>query len=207
MCDAGVLTFGEFTLKSGRKAPYFINTGNYKTGEHITKLGEFYVQCLAENGIEPDVFFGPAYKGIPLAVSVAIATYSETGKSVNYCFNRKEAKDHGEGGVMVGHKLQDGDNVVIIEDVITAGTAIRETVPILKAAADVNIQAVIISVDRMEKGKGDKSAIQEVYDEFGIRVYPIVTVCDIIEAIEDGTIDYKEYLQAMKDYRAAYGVQ
>jgi orotate phosphoribosyltransferase len=207
MCDAGVLTFGEFTLKSGRKAPYFINTGNYKTGEHITKLGEFYVQCLAENGIEPDVFFGPAYKGIPLAVSVAIATYSETGRSVNYCFNRKEAKDHGEGGVMVGHKLQDGDNVVIIEDVITAGTAIRESLPILKAAADVNIEAVIISVDRMEKGKGEKSAVQEVYDEFGIRVYPIVTVVDIIEAIEDGTINYKEYLQAMKDYRATYGIE
>jgi orotate phosphoribosyltransferase len=207
MCDAGVLTFGEFTLKSGRKAPYFINTGNYKTGEHITKLGEFYVQCLAENGIEPDVFFGPAYKGIPLAVSVAIATYSETGRSVNYCFNRKEAKDHGEGGVMVGHKLQDGDNVVIIEDVITAGTAIRESLPILKAAADVNIKAVIISVDRMEKGKGEKSAVQEVYDEFGIRVYPIVTVVDIIEAIEDGTINYKEYLQAMKDYRATYGIE
>ena len=124
MCDAGVLTFGEFTLKSGRKAPYFINTGNYKTGEHIAKLGEFYAQCLAENGIDSDVLYGPAYKGIPLAVSVAIAVYNETGRSMNYCFNRKEAKDHGEGGVMVGYKMKDGDNVTIIEDVITAGTAI-----------------------------------------------------------------------------------
>lgn len=206
MCDAGVLTFGEFTLKSGRKAPYFINTGNYKTGEHIAKLGEFYAQCLAENGIDSDVLYGPAYKGIPLAVSVAIAVYNETGRSMNYCFNRKEAKDHGEGGVMVGYKMKDGDNVTIIEDVITAGTAIRETLPLLKATADVNVNAVIISVDRMEKGKGEKSAVQEVYDEFGIRVYPVVTVVDIIEAIEDGTIDGKEHLEAMKKYRETYGI-
>lgn len=207
MCDAGVLTFGEFTLKSGRKAPYFINTGNYKTGEHIAKLGEFYAKCIEENNIEADVFFGPAYKGIPLAVSAAIAIYNKTGKSVNYCFNRKEAKDHGEGGVIVGHKIQDGERVAVIEDVITAGTAIRETLPILKAAADCNVSAVVISVDRMEKGKGEKSAVQEVYDEFGIKVYPIVTVCDIIDCIEDGTIAGKEYLQAMKDYRAEYGIK
>ncbi|MBQ7264738.1 MAG: orotate phosphoribosyltransferase [Firmicutes bacterium] len=206
MCEAGVLTFGDFTLKSGRKAPYFINTGNYKTGEHITKLGEFYVQCMAENGLDPDVLFGPAYKGIPLCVSVAISAYAEMNKSYNYCFNRKEAKDHGEGGVMVGYKLKDGDNVVIIEDVITAGTAIRETIPILKEAADVNIQAVIISVDRMEKGKTDKSAVEEVYEQFGIKVFPIVTVEDIIDAIEDGTIEGKEYLTAMKEYRKTYGI-
>jgi orotate phosphoribosyltransferase len=207
MCEAGVLTFGEFTLKSGRKAPYFINTGNYKTGEHIAKLGEFYAQCIKENNIEADVFFGPAYKGIPLAVSAAVAVYKNNGQNVNYCFNRKEAKDHGEGGVIVGHKLQNGDKVAVIEDVITAGTAIRETLPVLKAAADVNVTAVVISVDRMEKGKGEKSAVQEVYDEFGIKVYPIVTVCDIIDAIEDGTIAGKEYLEAMKEYRKNYGIQ
>jgi orotate phosphoribosyltransferase len=207
MCEAGVLTFGEFTLKSGRKAPYFINTGNYKTGEHIAKLGEFYAQCIKENNIEADVFFGPAYKGIPLAVSAAVAVYKNNGQNVNYCFNRKEAKDHGEGGVIVGHKLQDGDKVAVIEDVITAGTAIRETLPVLKAAADVDVTAVVISVDRMEKGKGEKSAVQEVYDEFGIKVYPIVTVCDIIDAIEDGTIAGKEYLEAMKEYRKNYGIQ
>ncbi|HAG05215.1 MAG TPA: orotate phosphoribosyltransferase [Lachnospiraceae bacterium] len=206
MYDAGVLTFGDFTLKSGRKAPYFINTGNYRTGEHITKLGEFYVQCMAEHGIEGDVLFGPAYKGIPLCVSVAISAYTESGKSFKYCFNRKEAKDHGEGGVIVGHKLKDGDNVIIIEDVITAGTAIRETLPILKEAADVNIKAVIISVDRMEKGKSEKSAVQEVYDEFGIRVYPIVTVEDIIKAIEEGAVEGKEYLEKMKEYRKIYGI-
>lgn len=207
MCDAGVLTFGEFTLKSGRKAPYFINTGNYKTSEHIAKLGEFYAQCIKENGIEADVFFGPAYKGIPLAVAAAIAVYNKNGTNVNYCFNRKEAKDHGEGGVIVGHKLRDGDRVAVIEDVITAGTAIRETLPILKAAADVDVTAVVISVDRMEKGKSEKSAVQEVYDEFGIKVYPIVTVCDIIDAIEDGTIAGREYLDAMKEYRKNYGIQ
>ena len=152
------------------------------------------------------MFFGPAYKGIPLAVAAATALYNKTGKSVNYCFNRKEAKDHGEGGVLVGHKLCDGDKVAVIEDVITAGTAIRETLPILKAAADVEVSAVVISVDRMEKGKGDKSAVQEVYDEFGIRVYPIVTVCDIIDCIEDGTIGFGQYLDAMKEYRSTYGI-
>lgn len=207
MWEAGVLTFGEFTLKSGRKAPYFINTGNYKTGEHAAKLGGFYAQCIKENGIHADVFFGPAYKGIPLAVTAAIANFRDNGENVNYCFNRKEAKDHGEGGVMVGHKLKDGDKVLIIEDVITAGTAIRESLPILKAAADVDVCGVVISVDRMEKNKSEKSAVQEVFDEFGIRVYPIVTINDIIESIEDGTIPGKEYLDAMKEYRKVYGVE
>ena len=202
MVDSEVLKFGEFTLKSGRKAPYFINTGNYKTGEQIAKLGEFYAKCIEENNVSANVFFGPAYKGIPLCVAAASSLFSQFGKNVNYCFNRKEAKDHGEGGVIVGHKLSDGDNVLIIEDVITAGTAIRETLPILKAAADVNISGVIISVDRMEKGKGEKSAVQEVFDEFGIKVYPIVTVEDIIECIKDGTIEGKEYL----DFAAGFAV-
>ena len=139
-------------------------------------------------------------------MAASIAMYNKNGKNVNYCFNRKEAKDHGEGGVIVGHKLRNGDKVTVIEDVITAGTAIRETLPVLKAAADVDVTSVIISVDRMEKGKAEKSAVQEVYDEFGIKVYPIVTVVDIIEAIEDGTIDGKEYLKAMKEYRNTYGI-
>ncbi len=207
MCDSNVLTFGEFTLKSGRIAPYFINTGNYKTGEQIGKLGEFYARCVEENKIEADVFFGPAYKGIPLCVSAAASLYSKFGKNVNYCFNRKEAKDHGEGGVIVGHKLNDNDKVLIIEDVITAGTAVRETLPILKKEADVSVSGVIISVDRMEKGKGDKSAVQEIYDEFGIKVYPIVTLLDIIECIKDGDIDGKQYLDKMIEYRKTYGVQ
>lgn len=206
MCDSSVLTFGDFKTKSGRNTPYFINTGNYKTGAQIAKLGEFYMECMIENNIEFDVLFGPAYKGIPLCVSVAIAYYNKFGKDIKYCFNRKEVKDHGEGGDLVGSKLKDKDNVTIIEDVITAGTAVRETIPVLKQNADVNISSMIISVDRMEKGKTDKSAIQEVYEDFGIKVYPIVTVIDIIECIKEGYIEGKEYLDKMIEYRNQYGI-
>ncbi len=206
MCEAGVLTFGDFVTKSGRNTPYFVNTGNYKTGEQIAKLGEFYAECMKANSVEPDVLFGPAYKGIPLCVAVCIAMYNKMGKNVNYCFNRKEVKDHGEGGVLVGHKLKDGDKVAIIEDVITAGTAIRETLPILKKAANADILSVIISVDRMEKGNNGKSAVEEVYEDFGIKVYPIVTIEDIIDCIKDGTINGKEYLDKMLEYRNKYGI-
>lgn len=205
MYDSRVLTFGDFVTKSGRNTPYFINTGNYNTGEQIKKLGHFYAKCMEENNINANVLFGPAYKGIPLCVSVASSLY-EKGKNVNYCFNRKEVKDHGEGGIIVGYNLKDNDNVAIIEDVITAGTAIREILPILKATANVNINSVIISVDRMEKGNNDKSAIQEVYEEFGIKVYPIVTINDIIDAIKNGDIKGKEYLEKMIEYREKYGV-
>ncbi len=208
MYKAGVLTFGDFTLKSGRRAPYFVNTGNYRTGEQIAKLGEFYAQCIIEAGLKPDVLYGPAYKGIPLCVATAIGL-AKNGINVDYCFNRKEAKDHGEGGVIVGHQLKDGDKVLIIEDVITAGTAIRETLPVIKSAADVDILGVVISIDRMEKGKvGDKSAVQEVNDEFGIKVYNISSVVDIIEAIENGNLDVdKKYLERMLEYRKLYGVE
>lgn len=207
MCDSGVLTFGDFVTKSGRNTPYFINTGNYNTGEQINKLGYFYAKCMEENNVNSNVLFGPAYKGIPLCVTVASALYKDYNKNVNYCFNRKEEKDHGEGGIMVGYKLQDGDNICIIEDVITAGTAIRESLPILKNSAKVNIDSVIISVDRMEKGKNEKSAIQEVYEDFGIKVYSIVTINDIIEAIEKDIIKGKEYLQKMIDYKETYGIK
>ena len=207
MCDAGVLTFGDFVTKSGRNTPYFINTGNYNTGEQINKLGYFYAKCMEENNIKSNVLFGPAYKGIPLCVTVASALYKDYNKNLNYCFNRKEAKDHGEGGVMVGYKLKDGDTVTIIEDVITAGTAIRESLPILKNSANVTIDSVIISVDRMEKGSNEKSAIQEVYEEFGIKVYPIVTIIDIIEAIKAGVIEGQEYLDKMIEYREKYGIK
>lgn len=207
MTECGVLTFGDFTLKSGRKAPYFVNTGNYKTGMQLAKLGEYYAECIKENNVEAETLFGPAYKGIPLAVSCSTALYNKYGIDVNYCFDRKEAKDHGEGGVIVGKQLTDGEKVVIIEDVITAGTAIRQVLPILKANADVNITGMIISVDRMEKGKGELSAVQEVKNEFGISIYPIVTINDIIQAIKDGIIDGKEYLDKMLEYRAAYGVE
>ena len=159
MTECGVLTFGDFTLKSGRKAPYFVNTGNYKTGKQLAKLGEFYAECIKDHGISPDTLFGPAYKGIPLAVSCSVALFNKYGMDVNYCFDRKEAKDHGEGGVIVGKQLTDGEKVVIIEDVITAGTAIRQVIPVLKNAADVKIEAMVISVDRMEKGKERQSVV------------------------------------------------
>lgn len=206
MVESGVLTFGEFKLKSGRIAPYFINTGNYKTGRQLAKLGEFYAQCITENNIPVETLFGPAYKGIPLAVACSTALFNKYGKDVNYCFDRKEAKDHGEGGLIVGKQLTDGEKVVIIEDVITAGTAIRQVLPILKGTADVDITGMVISVDRMEKGKGELSAVQEVRQEFGINIYPIITVADIIEAIRDGHIDGKQYLDSMLEYRKTYGV-
>lgn len=206
MKECGVLTFGDFTLKSGRKAPYFVNTGNYKTGMQLAKLGEYYAECIKENKINADTLFGPAYKGIPLAVSCSIALFNKYNLDLNYCFDRKEAKDHGEGGLIVGKQLKDGEKVIIIEDVITAGTAIRQVVPILKNAANVDIVAMIISVDRMEKGSGELSAVQEVKKEFGIEVYPIVTINDIIEAIKNDVIEGKEYLDKMIEYRNQYGV-
>lgn len=211
MVRSGVLTFGDFTTKSGRKTPYFINTGNYKTGYQAAKLGEFYAACIKENVEEVDCLFGPAYKGVPLAVSAAVALYNGHGMDVNYCFNRKEEKDHGEGGNMIGYKLQDGDKVVITEDVITAGTAIRETLPQLKACADVNVVGLIVSVDRMEKGTGEKSAIQEVYENFGIKAYPIVTVREIMAYLHNREVDGKVYiddamLANMEAYLEKYGI-
>ena len=195
MVRSGVLRFGEFTTKSGRQSPYFVNTGNYKTGSQLSKLGKYYAECLKENvGDEYDVLFGPAYKGIPLAVVTASAMYTEYGVDKPYCFNRKEAKDHGEGGSMVGAKLNDGDRVVIIEDVITAGTAVRETLPQLKAAADVKVEHMIISVDRMERGQSGTTAIKEIGAEFGIKVHPIVTVRDIIEHLYNRELDGKVIL-------------
>lgn len=206
MVRSGVLTFGDFTTKSGRKTPYFVNTGNYKTGAQAARLGEFYAKSIMENGKgDVDALFGPAYKGIPLSVATAIALSNEFDKDLNYCFNRKEEKDHGEGGSMVGYKLQDGDKVLIVEDVITAGTAVREVFPILRGAADVQIEGLIISVDRMERGQGDKTAIQEIETEFGIKTYPIVTVREIIDTIHNVEIDGKVYIDdAMKARMEAY---
>ena len=186
----GVVRFGDFTTKSGRKSPYFVNTGNYRTGAQMSKLGKYYAECLKNNvGEDFDVLFGPAYKGIPLATVTACALYTEYGIDKPYCFNRKEVKDHGEGGNMVGAKLSDGDRVVIIEDVITAGTAVRETLPQLKAAADVKVEHMIISVDRMERGQSGTTAIKEIGAEFGIKVHPIVTVRDIIGHLHNREID------------------
>ena len=206
MVRSGVLLFGDFTTKSGRKTPYFVNTGNYKTGAQAAMLGEYYARNIQEH-VEGriDALFGPAYKGIPLAVAAGISMYRLFDRDVNYCFNRKEVKEHGEGGSMVGYKLKDGDRVLIVEDVITAGTAIRETLPVLKAAADIEIAGMVISVDRMERGKGEKTAIQEVYEEFGIVTYPIVTVREIIDILHNNPVDGRVYIDdEMKAKMEAY---
>lgn len=206
MVENGVLTFGEFTLKSGRKAPYFINTGNYKTGAQLARLGEYYAECIVDNGIDGETLVGPAYKGIPLAVTTAVALWNNHGKDLNYCFDRKEAKDHGEGGLFVGKQLKDGEKVILVEDVMTSGKALREMLPKLEAAAKVNVTGMVISVDRQEKAlNSDLSAVQEAYKEFGIKVYSIVTMEDIISAIEEGIIEGRQYLEKMKEYRAVYG--
>ena len=204
--ENGVLRFGEFTLKSGRKAPYFINTGNYKTGKQLAKLGEYYASCIVNNGLQAETLVGPAYKGIPLSVATAVALYGKYGQDVNYCFDRKEVKDHGEGGLFVGKQLADGEKVIIIEDVMTSGKALREILPKLQAAANVEVVGMVISVDRMEKAlNSDLSAVKEAKQEFGIDVYSVVTMNDIIEAIETGVIDGKEHLDAMYAYRKQYG--
>ncbi len=208
MVDCGVLTFGDFTLKSGRKAPYFVNTGNYKTGAQLAKLGEFYAECIKDNNIEAQTLFGPAYKGIPLAVSATVALYNKYGMEVSYCFDRKEVKDHGEGGMFVGKKLEDDEKVVIIEDVMTSGKALREVMPKLTGSANVNVTAMVITVDRMEKAlDSDLSAVDQAYKDFGVKVYSIVNINDIIEAIKNGVVDGKEYLDKMLEYRDTYGAK
>ncbi len=210
MVRSGVLTFGDFVTKSGRKTPYFVNTGNYVTGAQMAKLGEFYAKCILANvDTKIDALFGPAYKGIPLSVAASIALSEKCGKDVSYCFNRKEAKDHGEGGKMVGYKLKDGDSVIIIEDVVTAGTSVRECLPLLRAQADVNIAGLIVSVDRMEKGTGDKTTIEELNEQYGIKTYPIVTVREIIDSIYNVPIDGRLLIddtmkQRMEDYISTY---
>ena len=206
MVNNGVLKFGEFTLKSGRKAPYFINTGNYKTGKQLAKLGQYYAACIHDNGLEADTLVGPAYKGIPLSVATAIALYYDYEKEMNYCFDRKEVKDHGEGGLFVGKQLVDGEKVIIIEDVMTSGKALREILPKLEAAANVKVVGMIISVDRQEKAlNSDLSAVAEAKKEFDVDVYSVVTMNDIIAAIEEGIIDGKEHLADMYKYRNTYG--
>ena len=207
MMSADVLRFGSFVTKSGRQTPYFVNTGNYKTGLQNSRLGEFYAAAVKEAvGEEFDAMFGPAYKGIPLATSVAGALARNYGIDKPFFFNRKEAKDHGEGGSIVGYKPKDGDRVIIIEDVITAGTAVRETMPVLKGCGDVKVNDMFISVNRCEVGQTPgKTAIMEVQEEFGIKVHALVTVQDIYEYLkEQGT--YGDVLPAMEKYMADYCV-
>ena len=205
MVESEVLLFGDFTLKSGRRAPYFINAGKYRTGSEIAQLGEYYAECYLDHDVNVKTLVGPAYKGIPLAVAMAIALAKNHGVDLGYCFDRKEVKDHGEGGLFVGQKLEAGDSVCLIEDVMTSGKALREILPKLAAEADVKVTDMIISVDRQEKGTGEKSAMQEAYDEFGVKVHAIVTMEDIIAGVEEGVIPGREYLAAMKEYRKQYG--
>ncbi|MBE5810928.1 MAG: orotate phosphoribosyltransferase [Clostridiales bacterium] len=204
--DAGVLKFGDFTAKSGRKIPYFINAGDIKTGDQIAKLGEFYARAYLEKvGNKRTVLYGPAYKGISIAVSSAVAL-SKQGLDVPFFFNRKEAKDHGEGGVFVGYVPKAGEEVVIVEDVITAGTAIRESMAILGNLEGVKVAATFIMVDRKEKGKTEKSAMAEVQDEFGFPVYSVVDVYDIIEYLEQDEKN-AENVQRIKNYLAVNGAK
>lgn len=203
---AGVLKFGDFTAKSGRKIPYFINAGMIKTGDEIAKLGEFYAKAYFEKvGNKPTVLYGPAYKGISIAVSAAVAL-SKNGLDVPFFFNRKEAKDHGEGGVFVGYVPQAGEEVVIVEDVITAGTAIRESMAILSNLEDVKVAATFVMVDRKEKGKTEMSAMAEVEQQFGFPVYSVVDVYDIIEFLEEDPAN-TENVARIRNYLAVNGAK
>lgn len=213
MVDSNVLTFGDFTTKSGRKTPFFINSGNYKSGRQLSLLGDYYAKAIKDQfGTDFDVLFGPAYKGIPLSVTTAISLSQSYGADVAFCANRKEVKDHGDAGILLGSKLKDGDKVLIIEDVTTAGTSIYETVPILKAQADVDILGLIISVDRMEKGKGEKSALTELKNEFNFETCAIVTMSEVIEYLYDRPMDGVIYIdrdmkESIDAYYAIYGVK
>ncbi|MDF4534614.1 orotate phosphoribosyltransferase [Vibrio parahaemolyticus] len=197
-----VLKFGEFTLKSGRKSPYFFNAGLFNTGRDLARLGRFYAAALVDSGIEFDVLFGPAYKGIPIATTTAVALADHHDVDTPYCFNRKEAKDHGEGGNLVGSKLE--GRVMLVDDVITAGTAIRESMELIQANK-ADLAGVLVAIDRQEKGKGELSAIQEVERDFGCAVMSIVSLTDLITYLEQQG-NNTEHLEAVKAYRAQYGI-
>ena len=203
---AGVLKFGDFTAKSGRKIPYFVNAGMIKTGDQISKMGEFYAKAYFDKlGKKPTVLYGPAYKGIPLSISAAVAL-AKNGLDVPFFFNRKEVKDHGEGGTFVGYVPTPGEEIVIIEDVITAGTAIRESMEILKYVEGSKVIATFIMVDRKEKGQGEKGAMQEIEEQFGFPVYSIVDVYDIIEYLEEDPAN-EENVTRIKNYLAVNGAK
>ncbi|EMK6989743.1 orotate phosphoribosyltransferase [Vibrio sp. 2026] len=197
-----VLKFGEFTLKSGRKSPYFFNAGLFNTGRDLARLGRFYAAALADSGIEFDVLFGPAYKGIPIATTTAVALADHHDIDTPYCFNRKEAKDHGEGGNLVGSALE--GRIMLVDDVITAGTAIRESMEIIQANG-ADLAGVLVAIDRQEKGKGELSAIQEVERDFGCAIISIISLTDLVTFLEEKGTD-QEHLEAVKAYRAEYGI-
>jgi len=209
MVRSNVLTFGDFTTKSGRQTPFFINTGRYRTGDQMNKLAGFYADAIMARDVAFDFLFGPAYKGIPLVVAISMEL-DRRGHSVPFCFNRKEAKDHGEGGTLVGHVPQPEERVLIVEDVTTAGTSIRETVPVLKSAADVCVSGLVVSVDRMEKGTGDHNALTELQREFQMQTFAIVTIVEIAEFLREREVDGNVVLTAdlyekIQAYRGQYG--
>lgn len=211
MIDCEVLKFGDFVTKSGRKTPFFVNTGFYRTGSQLARLGKYYARAIKDAfGLEFDVLFGPAYKGIPLTVTTSVAISEEYGKDVKYCSNRKEIKDHGDKGILLGSPISDGDKVVIIEDVTTAGTSIRETLPIIKEQGKVDVLGLVVSVDRMEKGTGSKSALAEIAETFGLKTTAIVTMGEVVEHLYNkpykGKIIIDDSLKnAIDEYYKQYG--
>lgn len=213
MVDSQVLKFGEFTLKSGRKSPFFMNAGAYVTGSQLRKLGEYYAKAIHDNyGLDFDVLFGPAYKGIPLSVATTMAISELYGKEIRYCSNRKEVKDHGDTGILLGSKLKDGDRVVIIEDVTTSGKSIEETFPIIKAQADVEIKGLMVSLNRMEKGQGEKSALIEIKEKYGFDANAIVTMAEVVEYLYNKEYKGKVYIDdtlkaAIDAYYETYGAK
>ena len=213
MVKSEVLKFGDFTLKSGRKSPFFMNAGAYVTGAQLRKLGEYYARAIHDNyGLDFDVLFGPAYKGIPLAVATTMAISEIYGKDVRYSSNRKEVKDHGDTGILLGSKLKDGDRVVIIEDVTTSGKSIEETFPILKAQGNVEIKGLIVSLNRMERGKGEKCALDEIKDLYGFDTAAIVSMDDVVECLynkeNQGKIIIDDVMKAAIDaYYEQYGAK
>ncbi len=213
MVDSDVLKFGEFTLKSGRKSPFFMNAGAYVTGSQLEKLGEYYAKAIHDNyGLDFDVLFGPAYKGIPLSVATTMAISRLYGKEVRYCSNRKEVKDHGDTGILLGSKLKDGDRVVIIEDVTTSGKSIEETFPIIKAQGDVEIKGLMVSLNRMERGKGSKCALDEIKELYGFPANAIVTMAEVTEHLYNreykGKVIIDDKIKAAIDaYYEQYGAE
>ena len=213
MIDCEVLRFGDFVTKSGRKTPFFVNTGFYRTGAQLRKLGEYYAKAIESTfGTDFDVLFGPAYKGIPLSVAASMALSEHYGADIRYCSNRKEVKDHGDKGILLGGPIVDGDRVVIIEDVTTAGTSIHETLPIIQAQGDVNVLGLVVSVDRMERGQGEKSALKEIEEQFGFKTTAIVTMADVVEHLYNreykGRVVIDDKLKAAIDaYYEQYGAK
>lgn len=212
MIECEVLKFGDFITKSGRKTPFFVNTGFYRTGAQLARLGRYYARAIRENfGDDFDILFGPAYKGIPLSVATSMAL-SEEGVDVKYCSNRKEVKDHGDTGILLGSPIKDGDRVVIIEDVTTAGTSIEETLPILKAQGDMDVLGLVVSVDRCERGQGEKSALVEISEKYKIKTCAIVTMKEVVEYLYNREINGKVIIDeglksAIEDYYKIYGVK